>query len=113
MKKTIYTLLTIATLAFTGGAFLETGSSAGAMTEKSVTVAEHQTATFDIAKMTCAMCPVTVKKAMSKVEGVHDVAVDYDAKTAVVSFDDTVTTTDEISKASTNAGYPATLKEEA
>jgi len=69
----------------------------------------QQTRTFAIENMTCATCPITVNKAMSKVTGVKSVDVDFDAKTATVEFDPAVTTTNEIAHASTNAGYPATL----
>lgn len=67
-----------------------------------------QTQIFAIEKMTCAMCPITVKKAMSKIEGVKTVVMDFDAKIATAIFDPTVTTASEIAAASTNAGYPAT-----
>lgn len=73
-------------------------------------VAASQTATFAIENMTCALCPVTVKTAMEGVTGVDSVAVDFDAKTATVVFDPSVTTIAAIATASTNAGYPATAK---
>jgi len=59
--------------------------------------------------MTCALCPVTVKKAMEGVPGVSSVTVDFDAKTATVVFDPSVTSADAIASASTNAGYPASV----
>lgn len=67
----------------------------------------EQTATFSIEKMTCAACPITVRKAMERVEGVKSVTVDFDAKTATVVFDPSAATQDQIGAASTNAGYPA------
>ncbi|MGH7128969.1 MAG: cation transporter, partial [Planctomycetaceae bacterium] len=70
--------------------------------------AAEQTVSFDVAKMTCALCPLTVRKAMERVDGVRQVEVDYDSKTATVTFDDTRTGAAEIAQASTNAGYPAT-----
>jgi len=69
--------------------------------------AHHETVSFDIDNMTCAMCPVTVRTAMSRVEGVQHVEIDFDTKTAMVEFDAAVTTAEEIAAASTNAGYPA------
>lgn len=71
-------------------------------------VAAQQTSTFSIEKMTCAACPITVRKAMEGVEGVQKVTVDFDQKTATVIYDPAVTTIDQIAAASTNAGYPAT-----
>ncbi len=74
--------------------------------------AADATVTFDVDRMTCKMCPITVRKAMEGVEGVVDAKVDYDNKTATVTFDDERTTTDEIAKASTDIGYPATLAQD-
>ena len=73
-----------------------------------VTATERK-ATFAIQNMTCALCPLTVEKAMRAVDGVQDVAIDFAAKTASVSFDDLKASPEAIEDASTNAGYPATL----
>ena len=68
-----------------------------------------KTETFNIEKMTCATCPITVKKAMGKVSGVSSVDVDFQSKTAKVTFDPKRTTESAIASASTNAGYPAKI----
>ena len=70
---------------------------------------QQQTVTLNIENMTCAMCTVTIKKALQKVEGVQEVAVDYDAKTAVVTFDVHKTNSATLIKATTDAGYPGSL----
>ncbi|CAG1020217.1 Mercuric transport protein periplasmic component [Methylococcales bacterium] len=70
---------------------------------------QQQTVTLNIENMTCAMCTVTIKKALQKVEGVQKVAVDYDAKTAVVTFDSHKTNSAALIKATTDAGYPGSL----
>ncbi|MBU1211540.1 MAG: cation transporter [Alphaproteobacteria bacterium] len=74
------------------------------------TVAATRTATFAIENMTCALCPVTVKKALQGVNGVSAVRVDFNSKTASVVFDPALTTPEAIAAASTAAGYPAALK---
>ena len=74
--------------------------------------AGDKTLTFSVEKMTCALCPFTVSKAIEGVNGVTSVDVDYGSKTATVTFDDTVTDVDMIAAASSNAGYPAKLKKE-
>lgn len=58
--------------------------------------------------MTCATCPLTVRIAMKRVDGVIDATVDFDGKIATLTFDDARTTVAEIAEASTNAGFPAT-----
>ena len=70
-----------------------------------------QTATFDVEKMTCATCPIAVRKAMQRVDGVKDVSVDFEGKTATVTFDGTATTSAEIGTASTDVGFPASVRE--
>lgn len=69
--------------------------------------AREQTVTFTVENMTCALCPVTVRKAMEGVAGVKSVAVDFKAKTAAVVFDPSAVSAADIATASTNAGYPA------
>lgn len=71
------------------------------------TPASARTATFLVAKMTCATCPITVKKAMQGVTGVRSVVVDLAARKAKVVFDPKRTNVSMIAAASTNAGFPA------
>lgn len=72
--------------------------------------ATEQTKTFAIQNMTCATCPIAVKTAMGRVAGVKLVKIDFEAKTATVTYDASVTTPAKIAAASTNAGYPAQLR---
>lgn len=92
------------------GALATTPFSPLAAQSVATQVAGAQTATFAVQNMTCALCPVTVRKAMEGVAGVKSVAVDFDAKTATVVFDPSVTSIEAIAAASTNAGYPAMAK---
>ena len=50
--------------------------------------AATQTVTLSVPGMTCSACPITVKKAISKVEGVSKVDVTFETRQAVVTFDD-------------------------
>lgn len=72
--------------------------------------AAPQTVTLAVSKMTCAACPITVKKALSKVAGVTKIDVSFEKKEAVVTFDDTKTTMQALTHATTDAGYPSTVK---
>ena len=69
------------------------------------------TATFEVEKMTCATCPITGRKAMQRVEGVREVDVDFESKSATVTYDPSTTTAQEIADASSNVGFPARIKE--
>lgn len=74
------------------------------------TWAEPKTVILDLPTMNCAMCPITVKQALKNVEGVTRAEVSYEDKQAVVSFDDELTGPDALMNATTNAGYPSTVK---
>lgn len=92
------------------GLLSATALTPGAAQSTSTEVAATQTVTFTVENMTCALCPVTVKSAMEGVSGVKSVKVDFAAKTATVMFDPSVTSVEAIAAASTNAGYPATIR---
>lgn len=84
---------------------------AGVFVAGSAAWAAPKTVTLAVEKMYCALCPLTVTKAIERVEGVSVVKVDFDRKEAVVTYEDAVASLDEIAAASANAGYPARLKE--
>ena len=68
------------------------------------------TATLAVAGMTCSACPITVKKALSRVDGVSDVEVSFKSRQAVVTFDDAKTTAEALTKATADVGYPSQVK---
>ena len=72
--------------------------------------AASQTVTLSVPGMTCAVCPITVKKALSGVDGVSKVGVSYEKLEAVVTFDDARTSIQKLTKATADAGYPASVK---
>jgi len=69
-----------------------------------------QTVTLSVPGMTCAACPITVKKALTKVEGVSQVDVSFDKREAVVTFDDAKTSVQKLTEATTSSGYPSSVK---
>ena len=70
----------------------------------------NQSIVLDVQNMTCAMCKITIKKALTSVEGTNKVSVNYEDKTATVTFNPQKTNTKALIKAITNAGYPATVQ---
>lgn len=79
-------------------------------TSVSLSSESDETVTFDVEKMTCATCPIAVRKAMQRVDGVKKVEVSLESKSAVITFDPKVTTSAEIGQASTDVGFPATAR---
>ncbi len=71
----------------------------------------EETVSFTVEKMTCATCPIAVRKAMERVDGVKEVTVDFDSKTAVVTYDAAMTDATAIGAASTDIGFPATVRD--
>ncbi|CAN5319524.1 mercury resistance system periplasmic binding protein MerP [soil metagenome] len=101
--------MTMTAAAMLGLAGIGAAVFAPASTAQATDEATLRTQTFMVEKMTCAACPITVRAAMKRVEGVRSVEVSFEAKTATVIFDPAVTTVDDIARASTDAGYPAQL----
>ncbi len=77
-----------------------------------IALAASRTVTLDVKNMTCAVCPITVKKALEGIAGVQQVSVSYADKTATVQFDDAATTANRLTEATKNAGYPSSIKAE-
>lgn len=71
--------------------------------------AATQTVKLAVPGMTCAACPITVKKALSRVEGVSKIEVSYEARKAVVTFDDSKTNVQALTQATADAGYPSSV----
>lgn len=74
------------------------------------TLAAEKTVVLSVPGMTCVTCPITVKAALAQVAGVSAVDVRYEERNAIVTFDDDKTSIDKLTEATTNAGYPSTLK---
>ena len=71
--------------------------------------ATPQTTVLDVQNMTCNLCPVTVRKSLENVPGVNHARIDFDKKTATVTFDAEQTTAAALVRATTDAGYPLTV----
>lgn len=72
--------------------------------------APQKTVVLDVHNMTCPVCPITVRKSLEKVAGVSAVKVDFDHKTATVTYDPDKVTLATITNATANAGYPSTAR---
>ena len=72
--------------------------------------ATQKSAVLSVPGMTCPTCPITVKKSLEKVPGVSAVKIDFDNKTAIVTYDADKAKPDALTTATTNAGYPSALQ---
>jgi periplasmic mercuric ion binding protein len=71
--------------------------------------APPHTVTLAVENMTCGTCPIVVKKALERVPGVSSTSVDFDKKTATVTFDPDKATSAKLTQATTDAGFPSKL----
>jgi mercuric ion binding protein len=68
-----------------------------------------QSVTLSVPGMNCATCPITVKKALSKVSGVNKVEVSLNRREAKVTFDELKTGIEALTRATRDAGFPSTV----
>jgi len=73
---------------------------------------KERTVILDVPGMYCAVCPITVKKSLLKLPGIHKVQASLKTKEAMVTFDDEKVSINQLEEATANAGYPSMLKTE-
>ncbi len=84
---------------------------AGLLLSLGAMATDTRTVTLDVTKMDCAVCPITVRKALEKVPGVGSVKVDFKTKRAVVAFDPAKTSTEALTRATADAGFPSSMQQ--
>jgi mercuric ion binding protein len=99
----IWIVAGLAALVVAGGLAYAAPRNSGTQTAEAVEASTR----FTVANMTCATCPISVKNAMMRVDGVKSVDIDFVTKIAEVVYDPAVTTPEVIAAASTDVGYPA------
>ena len=73
----------------------------------SAAMAADRTITLAVKNMDCAACPSIVKGSLEAVPGVAKVAVSFKDKSATVVYDDARAGVDQLTSATTKAGYPS------
>jgi mercuric ion binding protein len=71
---------------------------------------EPRIAVLDVPGMNCSLCPISVRKALTRVPGVIDASAELASKRAVVNYDPDEVTPAQLATAVTNAGFPATVR---
>lgn len=82
-----------------------------ALTPAFAQAAPPRTVVLEVRNMTCALCPVTVRRSLEKVPGVGRAQVDFDGKTATVVFDADKTNPEALARATTAAGFPSAVRQ--
>lgn len=73
--------------------------------------AENKVVNLDVPGMTCNFCPITIRIALNKIDGVIEATSDFETKTATVTFDPTKTSIEALTQATAKAGYPSSVKQ--
>lgn len=84
---------------------------AGLLASMGALAADTRTVTLDVSKMDCAVCPITVRKALEKVPGVDSAKVDFKTRRAVVAFDPAKTSPEALTRATADAGFPSSVQQ--
>ena len=71
--------------------------------------APPQAVTLAVENMTCGTCPIVVRKALQRVPGVSSAEIDFEKKTAHVTFDPDKTSVVQMTHATTDEGFPSKL----
>jgi len=100
MKSIIFSFLALVLLSTTNSLY---ANDSNEVAEKSVTLT--------VEKMTCVTCPYIVKKSLTQTEGVQSAEVIFDEKKAIVVFDESKTSVEQLIAATTNVGFPSELVE--
>jgi mercuric ion binding protein len=94
-----------------GGRSLRGAFVATALTESTALAEGLHTTALDVTNMDCAVCPITVRKALEKVPAVTSAKVDFASKRAEVVFDPKKASVNALTNATADAGYPSHLKQ--
>lgn len=79
--------------------------------KKEIAATNLQTASFSINGMTCAIgCAKTIEKELNGLDGVQNATIDFEKKSAVVSFDKSVIKPENITKVVEATGDGKTYK---
>jgi mercuric ion binding protein len=75
-----------------------------ALSGMSPSTAADRTVTLRVMHMTCALCPLIVRKAVETIPGVKEIDVSLESGTATVVYNDVATNPTELAETIANAG---------
>ena len=71
--------------------------------------ATTRTLTLAVPNMDCPVCPITLKKALTRLVGVNQMQVNFDKRQIIVIYDDSKIAVKAIIESTKNAGFPSTI----
>ncbi|MDD5150709.1 MAG: heavy metal-associated domain-containing protein [Flavobacterium sp.] len=112
LMVTLTSLLFVGCKEKTNDAISESATETNApKVKKEIASANLQTASFTIDGMTCAIgCAKTIEEELNGLDGVQKASVDFEKKSATISFDKTILNPDNIAKVVEATGDGKTYK---
>ncbi len=110
INKTVLWIVTVAIVGLLAFPYVAPRLFAGATSADQT--AKTAQVVLAVENMTCASCPLTVGSSLRQVPGVVDVQATLNPPQAIVSYDPTKATVDDLIADTTNAGYPSALTNE-
>ncbi|GAB4244830.1 MAG: hypothetical protein OHK0028_23000 [Deltaproteobacteria bacterium] len=104
-NKIIIWTVTVLILGLLALPYLISYAYAGSPGEAAVT----RQVTLSVRNMTCSTCAVTVKKSLTRVEGVKDAKVTLRPPQAAVTYDPAKVRVERLIEATSKAGFPSTI----
>lgn len=90
------------------GASINTGNQVPAAEDAT----ERREVVLSIPGMNCPMCPITVRRALSGIDGVYEAEADLETRQVRAVFDPARTDVDALIAAVENSGFSASLKDD-
>lgn len=103
--KVLFSFLFMATLLFSCNSSTQTDNKAAVGEEKSIAPEDLLNIKFDVRGMTCEGCENTIKKSVGELPGVVEVSASHTDSMAIVKFDKTLTTIEDITSTINSKGY--------
>ena len=116
MRTLVIAIFAVLALGAGAAVFMTEGPSVAPAAIAASTAADPATSTPDAARRTmtlrvenmyCASCPYIVKRSLEAVPGVIKASVSLPDKTAIVTFDPSRASVEQLVAATTAAGYPS------
>ncbi len=70
--------------------------------------AEPREIVLAVANMSCPACPYIIERSLKELDGVREVDVSYEAKSARVIYEDSMVSVEDLQAATAALGFPST-----
>jgi periplasmic mercuric ion binding protein len=81
-----------------------------ALTAAPAIATDPRIATLDVPSMFCALCQISVRRALERLPGVIAAKADNNVKRADVTYDPDKVSADDLAAALSKSGFPATVR---